>query len=164
MPYWIQTTSSSRVTIIEACLHYQQEFISSFIPSNKKKGAHSNALLLLNTCCVLEVNAWLWIWNLYSLFLCSGGLSQKLMITQERCANTWDTGKVWWLSSCELFLCIQTYPAQSLSLLGELSQSIMCSLFLTFIPTVWVYMVYSQFEMTLVLSRCWKIYLRLMPS
>lgn len=56
-------------------------------------------------------------------------------------------GKVWLLSPRELFSCIQT--AQSLSLLGEFSPSIMCSLFVTVILTVWAYMIYSQFEMML---------------
>lgn len=87
------------------------------------------------------------------------------MITQEHCANTWQT---WAKCGCCLLVsCFYLFRLTLLkawAYLGELSQSIMHSLFLTVILTVWVYMMCSQFEMTLVWSRCWKIYLRLMPT
>lgn len=62
------------------------------------------------------------------------------------------------LSSCKLFVFIQTYPAQSWVCLEELSQSIMRSLFLTVILAVWVYTAPHISGWHLSLNRCWRIF------
>lgn len=77
------------------------------------------------------------------------------MITQEHWANTRQT---WW--SC--FYLLRHLCCSKLSLLRELSQSIMCSLFLTVILCVWIYIACPQFKMTLV-NKCWEIFLRCIP-
>lgn len=110
----------------QTCIYYQFYYSKWRKSSFKRCFTPKNMLHIESAYCVAI--------NLEPLLLIAGQLRPTAEVndcTGTLCKYEADMGKVWWLLESCLF--IQTHSAPELSRLGDLSQSIMCTLFMTVI-------------------------------